>query len=82
MDAPTSLAGGNLWERIRAWVAAHPKAALTLAVLAALGPLLAKPFNMDDPLFIWTARQIQASTRAILTALTFIGTGRRRQCGV
>ena len=31
-----------------------------LVVLAALGPFLAKPFNIDDPLFIWTARQIQA----------------------
>jgi 4-amino-4-deoxy-L-arabinose transferase-like glycosyltransferase len=33
---------------------------LTLAVLAALGPFLAKSFNIDDPLFLWTARQIQA----------------------
>jgi hypothetical protein len=41
-------------------VAAHPNAALTLAVCAALGPFLAKPFNMDDPLFLWTARQIHA----------------------
>jgi hypothetical protein len=31
-----------------------------LAVLAALVPFLAKPFNIDDPLFIWTARQIHA----------------------
>ena len=33
---------------------------MTLAVLAALGPFLAKSFNIDDPLFLWTARQIQA----------------------
>jgi 4-amino-4-deoxy-L-arabinose transferase-like glycosyltransferase len=33
---------------------------LALAVVIALGPFLAKPFNMDDPLFVWTARQIHA----------------------
>ena len=54
------MARGNLWDEIRAWAAAHPNAALALAVCAALGPFLAKPFNMDDPLFIWTAHQIQA----------------------
>jgi hypothetical protein len=31
-----------------------------LAVVVLLAPFLAKPFNMDDPLFIWAARQIQA----------------------
>jgi hypothetical protein len=31
---------------------------LTLAVLAALGPVLTKPFNIDDPLFLWAARHI------------------------
>jgi 4-amino-4-deoxy-L-arabinose transferase-like glycosyltransferase len=31
-----------------------------LAVLAALGPFLGKAFNVDDPLFLWAARQIQA----------------------
>ena len=54
------MARGDLWDEIRAWAAAHPNAALALAVCAALGPFLAKPFNMDDPLFIWTAHQIQA----------------------
>ena len=29
-------------------------------VLAALVPFLARPFNIDEPLFLWTARQIQA----------------------
>ena len=42
------------------WFLLHPYWTLTLAVLAALGPFLAKPFNVDDPLFIWTAHQIQA----------------------
>jgi 4-amino-4-deoxy-L-arabinose transferase-like glycosyltransferase len=60
MDAPTSLSRGNVWDRTREWAAAHPRWTLALAVLLALGPFLAKPFNMDDPLFIWTARQIHA----------------------
>jgi len=58
MDAPTSLARGNLWNKIREWATAHPYWTLTIAVFIALGPFLSKPFNMDDPLFIWTARQI------------------------
>jgi 4-amino-4-deoxy-L-arabinose transferase-like glycosyltransferase len=34
--------------------------AVALAALVALGPFFARPFNMDDPLFVWTARQIQS----------------------
>lgn len=33
---------------------------LVLACLASLAPFLAKPFNMDDPLFIWAAHHIQS----------------------
>ena len=47
-------------DKVCNWLARHPYLALTLAVLAALGPFLSKPFNIDDPLFIWTAHQIQA----------------------
>ena len=60
MSAPTLPSGGTLWDKICRWSAAHPCFALTLAVFAALGPFLAKPFNIDDPLFIWVAHQIQA----------------------
>jgi 4-amino-4-deoxy-L-arabinose transferase-like glycosyltransferase len=42
------------------WLARRPYLLLTLAVLATLGPFLAKPFNIDDPLFLWAARQIHA----------------------
>src|SRR5580693_2603804 len=42
------------------WLAARPYLTLTLAVLVFLGPFLNKPFNIDDPLFLWAARQIQA----------------------
>jgi 4-amino-4-deoxy-L-arabinose transferase-like glycosyltransferase len=60
MAEPTSLSGENLWGKIRNWLTIRPYLALTLAVFAALGPFLAKPFNIDDPLFIWVAHQIQA----------------------
>jgi 4-amino-4-deoxy-L-arabinose transferase-like glycosyltransferase len=42
------------------WLASRPQLLLTLAVLVALGPFVAKAFNVDDPLFLWAARQIQA----------------------
>lgn len=45
---------------IRAWIAGHPRATLVLLVLVTLGPFLAKPFNIDDPLFVWLARQVRA----------------------
>lgn len=60
MVEPTSFPSGNLPGKIRKWIEDHPKLALTLVVLAALAPFLAKPFNIDEPLFIWTAHQIQA----------------------
>jgi 4-amino-4-deoxy-L-arabinose transferase-like glycosyltransferase len=46
-------------DKIRPWVAAHPRWTLILLVSVALGPFLAKPFNLDDPLFIWLAQQVQ-----------------------
>jgi 4-amino-4-deoxy-L-arabinose transferase-like glycosyltransferase len=46
-------------EKIRRWLVAHPNWALALVTFAALAPFLAKPFNIDDPLFIWAAKQIQ-----------------------
>jgi len=45
-------------EKTRRWLAAHPNWALALATVAVLTPFLAKPFNMDDPLFVWVAQQI------------------------
>jgi 4-amino-4-deoxy-L-arabinose transferase-like glycosyltransferase len=47
-------------DKIRGWISLHPNWTLTFATLAALAPFLAKPFNIDDPLFIWVAHQIQA----------------------
>lgn len=42
------------------WLAQRPAWLLTLIVLVALAPFLTKPFNIDDPLFIWIARHIQS----------------------
>jgi hypothetical protein len=50
----------EMLDKIRRWLAAHPNWTLALVVVAALTPFLAKPFNIDDPLFIWTAKQIQS----------------------
>ena len=52
--------GAKWFLKIRRLTARHPYWTLTVVVLAALGPFLAKPFNIDDPLFIWAAHQIQA----------------------
>jgi len=41
------------------WRVLRPSWILTLTVLIALAPFFTKPFNMDDPLFIWAARHIQ-----------------------
>jgi 4-amino-4-deoxy-L-arabinose transferase-like glycosyltransferase len=45
-------------DKLRRWIAVHPNWTLTLLALAVLVPFLNKPFNMDDPLFVWTAQQI------------------------
>ena len=59
--APPTTASGKEWlNQARRWTALHPRLTLLLVVLAALAPFLAKPFNIDDPLFLWTARQIHA----------------------
>ena len=47
-----------MFETTRRWLAAHPNWALALVTVAVFAPFLAKPFNIDDPLFIWGARQI------------------------
>jgi 4-amino-4-deoxy-L-arabinose transferase-like glycosyltransferase len=54
-----SRSSKELLKQICRWFVLHPHWTLTLITLAALVPFLAKPFNIDDPLFVWTARQIQ-----------------------
>ena len=60
MAAPTPPSDKEWLNKTCRWLALHPKLTLLLVVLAALVPFLAKPFNIDDPLFIWTAQQIHA----------------------
>ena len=47
-------------EKIKRWADLHPYWLLAFVTIAALVPFLSKPFNIDDPLFIWAARQIRA----------------------
>ncbi len=47
-------------DKLRAQAARHPHWTLALITVAALLPFLAKPFNIDDPLFVWAAKHIQA----------------------
>lgn len=47
-------------EKIRRWISRHPNASLAIITIGVLLPFLAKPFNIDDPLFLWAAHQIQA----------------------
>lgn len=47
-------------DKLRARAARHPNLTLALITLAALAPFLAKPFNLDDPMFLWAAKHIQA----------------------
>jgi 4-amino-4-deoxy-L-arabinose transferase-like glycosyltransferase len=58
MADPTPSPGKAWLDNLSRWFVRHPCWTLTLAMLAALGPFLAKPFNLDDPLFIWAAHQI------------------------
>jgi 4-amino-4-deoxy-L-arabinose transferase-like glycosyltransferase len=60
MTAQALQSGDKPVDKILRWLALRPGLILMLVVLAALGPFITKPFNIDDPLFLWTARQIQA----------------------
>jgi 4-amino-4-deoxy-L-arabinose transferase-like glycosyltransferase len=48
-------------DKIKRLMCQRPYLALTFITIISLAPFLAKPFNMDDPLFIWSAREIQAN---------------------
>jgi 4-amino-4-deoxy-L-arabinose transferase-like glycosyltransferase len=49
----------GMLDKIRRWISRHPYGALAIITVAVLLPFLAKPFNIDDPLFLWAAHQIQ-----------------------
>lgn len=46
-------------QRIQKWVEANQRTILVIVTLGILVPFISKPFNMDDPLFLWTAAQIR-----------------------
>jgi 4-amino-4-deoxy-L-arabinose transferase-like glycosyltransferase len=45
---------------LRRLIEEHPAWTLALTTVAMLLPFLARPFDIDDPLFVWAAKQIQA----------------------
>src|SRR5262249_26838380 len=55
-----SITTSIMLEKLRAQATRHPHLTLALITLVALLPFLAKPFNIDDPLFLWAAKQIHA----------------------
>ena len=49
----------RLMDTFRDWWSRHPYWMLALLTIFALIPFLTKPFNLDDPLYVWAAQQIQ-----------------------
>jgi hypothetical protein len=60
MASQPASSAQNLSRMIWDWCQGHPRRVLTLLTVVLLAPFLAKPFNIDDPLFIWTAQQLHA----------------------
>jgi 4-amino-4-deoxy-L-arabinose transferase-like glycosyltransferase len=60
MPAPQPQARAKHRAAWAEWVAQHPAAFLALATAIVLLPFLGKPFNIDDPLFIWAAQHIRS----------------------
>ena len=60
MAAPRPGPGASTQSAWSEWLAKRPPWLLALIVLVALAPFLTKPFNIDDPLFIWVVKHIQS----------------------
>jgi 4-amino-4-deoxy-L-arabinose transferase-like glycosyltransferase len=52
-----------------------PAVLLVLATLICLGPFVSKPLHIDDPLFVWTARHIQANPASDFYGFSINGYG-------
>jgi len=50
--------GKPLLDRSAAWLRLNSKTALALIVVAVLAPFLAKPFSLDEPLFLWAGQHL------------------------
>lgn len=54
------IRSGKIWN----WCVRHPCWALAVLSMVTLAPFLAKPFNIDDPCYVWSAKQILAHPTA------------------
>lgn len=50
--------GLTRWGNLAGWCQRQPRLVLAALTLLALAPFLAKPFHIDDPLFVWAAQQV------------------------
>lgn len=60
MGSPKAGAKQRYINAIKGYTIRHPYWVLAFITFATLAPFLAKPFNMDDPLFVWAAQQIHS----------------------
>lgn len=60
MSAGKSFGAWERLDHVLESLGQKPGWVLGFVVLFTLGPFIGKPFNMDDPLFIWAAQHIQA----------------------
>jgi len=58
--ALTWTSGFKRLDDVLSWLALRPRLLLVLLTVAAFGPFLTRPLNIDDPLFVWAARHIQS----------------------
>lgn len=59
MASSNPQAGDRGFAGVINWCVRHPHWTLVLLTIGAMAPFLARPFEIDDPLFVWTAQQIQ-----------------------
>lgn len=64
MADPQASTGKNHFEILKAWCIRHPYWTLALSTIGALAPFLTKPFNIDDPLYVWAAQHIWVNPAA------------------
>ena len=60
MAASTPRAKATPRRRWMEWLVQRPATLLTFATVIVLLPFIRKPFNLDDPLFIWVAQHIRS----------------------
>src|ERR1035438_7135926 len=58
-SVPQASSVKKLAEQIHRWCSRWPHWTLALLTILTLAPYFAKPFNMDDPLYVWAAQYIR-----------------------